>query len=222
MPGIESNAVEPTKDELRGLSVMQKALRLAPTYGLVILMFGLIVLFSILLPNTFPTMLNLRVDPVRQGDHRASVAGGDDPDGGGPDRPDGRLRHRAVAHPGDQPADDLRPALAGGGRDRAGPGRHHRCAERPAGRGRADRQLHRHAWHRHRALRAGAVAHRRAADGRHLAGRVSWPSTAPSSSACRSRPITCWRSPWPCGSSSNTRPSAATFTPSAPTSVRRS
>lgn len=60
MPSIESNAVEPTKDELRGLNALQKMLRLAPTYGLVILMFGLIILFSILLPNTFPTMLNLR------------------------------------------------------------------------------------------------------------------------------------------------------------------
>lgn len=60
MPGIESNAVEPTKDELSGLSAGQKLARLAPTYGLVILMFGLIVLFSVLLPNTFPTMLNLR------------------------------------------------------------------------------------------------------------------------------------------------------------------
>jgi ribose transport system permease protein len=60
MPGIESNAVEPTKDELRGLTPVQKMLRLAPTYGLVILMLGLIVLFSILLPTTFPTVLNLR------------------------------------------------------------------------------------------------------------------------------------------------------------------
>jgi ribose transport system permease protein len=60
MPGIESNAVEPTKDELRGLSTWQKLARLAPTYGLVILMFGLIILFSVLLPNTFPTVLNLR------------------------------------------------------------------------------------------------------------------------------------------------------------------
>jgi ribose transport system permease protein len=60
MPGIESNAVEPTKDELRGLTPVAKALRLAPTYGLVILMLGLILLFSILLPNTFPTLLNLR------------------------------------------------------------------------------------------------------------------------------------------------------------------
>jgi ribose transport system permease protein len=60
MPGIESNAVEPTKDELRGLSPVQRVLRLAPSYGLVILMLGLILLFSLLLPNTFPTLLNLR------------------------------------------------------------------------------------------------------------------------------------------------------------------
>jgi ribose transport system permease protein len=60
MPSIESNAVEPTKDELRGLSAGQKLVRLAPTYGLVILMVGLILLFSILLPNTFPTVLNVR------------------------------------------------------------------------------------------------------------------------------------------------------------------
>lgn len=60
MPGIESNAVEPTKDELRGLPPLRKLSRLLPTYGLVILMFGLIVVFSILLPTTFPTMLNLR------------------------------------------------------------------------------------------------------------------------------------------------------------------
>lgn len=60
MPGIESNAVEPTKDELRGLGRAQRLARLAPTYGLVILTFGLIAAFSILLPNTFPTLLNLR------------------------------------------------------------------------------------------------------------------------------------------------------------------
>ncbi len=60
MPGIDSNAIEPTKDELKGLSPLKKALRLAPTYGLVILMVGLILTFSVLLPNTFPTLLNLR------------------------------------------------------------------------------------------------------------------------------------------------------------------
>lgn len=60
MPGIDSNAIEPTKDELKGLSAPRKLLRLAPTYGLVILMFALVILFSLLLPDTFPTVLNLR------------------------------------------------------------------------------------------------------------------------------------------------------------------
>ncbi len=60
MPGIDSNAVEPTRDELLGLTPLQKAVRLAPTYGLVILMVALIALFSLTLPETFPTMLNLR------------------------------------------------------------------------------------------------------------------------------------------------------------------
>ena len=60
MPSIESNALEPTKDEIAHLSTGAKLLRLIPVYGLVILMFGLIVLFSVLLPNTFPTALNVR------------------------------------------------------------------------------------------------------------------------------------------------------------------
>jgi len=60
MNSVESDALEPTRDELAQLSVGGKLLRLVPVYGLVILMLGLIVLFSILLPNTFPTMLNVR------------------------------------------------------------------------------------------------------------------------------------------------------------------
>ncbi|MEM9043597.1 MAG: ABC transporter permease [Pseudomonadota bacterium] len=60
MQSIESDALEPTKAELKGLGFGAKLLRLLPVYGLVILMAGLIVLFSILLPETFPTMLNLR------------------------------------------------------------------------------------------------------------------------------------------------------------------
>ncbi|MEM8540532.1 MAG: ABC transporter permease [Pseudomonadota bacterium] len=60
MQSIESDALEPTKAELRELTIGQKLMRLAPTYGLVILTFALLLLFSILLPNTFPTMLNLR------------------------------------------------------------------------------------------------------------------------------------------------------------------
>jgi len=60
MNSVESDALEPTRDELARLSGPQKAMRLVPVYGLVILMFGLIILFSILLPNTFPTKLNVR------------------------------------------------------------------------------------------------------------------------------------------------------------------
>lgn len=60
MSSIKSTALEPTAVELQGLSTSQKMWRLAPVYGLPIFMVGLIVLFSILLPNTFPTMLNLR------------------------------------------------------------------------------------------------------------------------------------------------------------------
>lgn len=60
MQSIESDALEPTKSEMRGLSFGAKLIRLAPVYGLVILTIGLALLFSILLPNTFPTLLNLR------------------------------------------------------------------------------------------------------------------------------------------------------------------
>lgn len=60
MNSVESDALEPTRDELAKLSTFGKLLRLIPVYGLVILMFGLIILFSVLLPNTFPTQLNVR------------------------------------------------------------------------------------------------------------------------------------------------------------------
>ncbi|MBB4195601.1 ribose transport system permease protein [Rhizobium aethiopicum] len=60
MQSIESTALEPTKSEMAGLSTGQKIGRLIPVYGLVILTLGLIVLFSILLPDTFPTVLNVR------------------------------------------------------------------------------------------------------------------------------------------------------------------
>ncbi len=60
MNSIQSDALEPTRDELAGLTVMQRLIRLAPVYGLVILTAFLIILFSVLLPDTFPTVLNLR------------------------------------------------------------------------------------------------------------------------------------------------------------------
>ena len=60
MQSIKSTALEPTAPELEKMSGGQKIARLIPVYGLPICMVLLIVLFSILLPNTFPTMLNFR------------------------------------------------------------------------------------------------------------------------------------------------------------------
>ena len=60
MQSIESNALEPTRAELKDLTLLQKLIRLAPVYGLVILTGSLILLFTVLLPDTFPTMLNVR------------------------------------------------------------------------------------------------------------------------------------------------------------------
>lgn len=60
MPSIESDALEPTRDELAGARLGTRLGRLLPVYGLVILMVALIVAFSILLPDTFPTVLNVR------------------------------------------------------------------------------------------------------------------------------------------------------------------
>lgn len=60
MQSIESNALEPTKAELKKLGLFGKLWRLLPVYGLVLLTLLLIALFTVLLPDTFPTMLNLR------------------------------------------------------------------------------------------------------------------------------------------------------------------
>lgn len=60
MQSIRSSALEPTPSELRKLSFAQKLVRVLPVYGLPILALLLIITFSILLPRTFPTLLNLR------------------------------------------------------------------------------------------------------------------------------------------------------------------
>ncbi|KXF92404.1 ABC transporter permease [Phaeobacter inhibens] len=60
MQSLKSNALEPTRAELSKLTLSARLMRFLPVYGLVILTVGLIILFSILLPNTFPTVLNLR------------------------------------------------------------------------------------------------------------------------------------------------------------------
>src|SRR5258708_2125549 len=60
MQSIKSSALEPTRSELAVLSRWQAIGRLAPVYGLPILTILLIVFFSLLLPDTFPTALNAR------------------------------------------------------------------------------------------------------------------------------------------------------------------
>ena len=60
MQSIKSDALEPTRGELAGLTRREAMRRTLPAYGLPILTVALIVLFSVMLPDTFPTMLNLR------------------------------------------------------------------------------------------------------------------------------------------------------------------
>ena len=57
---VKTTALEPTRAELRGLPLGARIVRLLPVYGLVILTVLLAVIFSILLPQTFPTVLNAR------------------------------------------------------------------------------------------------------------------------------------------------------------------
>jgi ribose transport system permease protein len=60
MQSLRSNALEPTRLELATLSPRQQIMRLLPVYGLPILTVLLVIFFSLLLPRTFPTLLNLR------------------------------------------------------------------------------------------------------------------------------------------------------------------
>jgi ribose transport system permease protein len=60
MQSLQSNALEPTRSELARLSTGEKIRRMLPVYGLPLLTVALILLFSILLPDTFPTALNAR------------------------------------------------------------------------------------------------------------------------------------------------------------------
>jgi ribose transport system permease protein len=57
---IKSDALEPTRAELENASVGERLLKRLPVYGLPILAVFLIVMFSLILPETFPTLLNVR------------------------------------------------------------------------------------------------------------------------------------------------------------------
>jgi len=60
MQSLKSNALEPTRSELAGMSRGRAIVRLLPVYGLPILTVLLILLFSLLLPDSFPTAINAR------------------------------------------------------------------------------------------------------------------------------------------------------------------
>ncbi len=60
MQSLQSNALEPTRSELAKLGPVERLMRMVPVYGLPLLTLGLIIVFSILLPDTFPTALNAR------------------------------------------------------------------------------------------------------------------------------------------------------------------
>src|ERR1044071_4201904 len=60
MQSLKSNALEPTRAELKALSGAQRVLRVLPIYGLPILTVLLIAFFSFLLPQSFPTAINAR------------------------------------------------------------------------------------------------------------------------------------------------------------------
>ena len=60
MPSLESNALEPTRSELARMSRGEAIRQQLPVYGLPLLTLLLVAVFSVLLPDTFPTALNLR------------------------------------------------------------------------------------------------------------------------------------------------------------------
>ncbi len=60
MQSLKSTALEPTRAELAGLGRAEAIRRMLPVYGLPLLTLVLGILFSVLLPDTFPTALNAR------------------------------------------------------------------------------------------------------------------------------------------------------------------
>lgn len=60
MQSLKSRALEPTRSELAAMSRREALWRLLPVYGLPLLAVALAIVFSILLPNTFATLFNVR------------------------------------------------------------------------------------------------------------------------------------------------------------------
>lgn len=61
MQSLKSDALEPDPSDLKGKSLGHTLLALLPVYGLVLITLLLTGLFALLLPQTFPTLLNFRL-----------------------------------------------------------------------------------------------------------------------------------------------------------------
>ena len=217
---IKSTALEPTRAELAGLSAFERVKRLVPVYGLVILTVAARAPVQRPAAGHVPDAVEPPLDHLRQGDHRHPLARRDDPDGRGQDRPDGRLRHRAVAHSGDQPAD---PDTAFPGRSRCSS-----CSRSARASGSSTALLVEVAQIDAfiATLGTGTILYAIAmwhSKGRQIVGvapgRLLCAERRRSCSACRSPASTCWRSRSRSGSCSNICRSAAISMRSAP--IRR-
>ena len=115
---IKSTALEPTRSELAGLSFGATSAppraRLRPGHPHRVARAAVQRAVARHVPDAAQSALDHR----RQIDHRDPLARRDDPDGDRQDRPDRRLRHRAVAHSRDQPANQ---SSAFPGRSRSSP-----------------------------------------------------------------------------------------------------
>ena len=175
MQSLEAAHSSRPRPNSKGCPFGKRLMRFLPVYGLVILTVFLIGLFSVLLPNTFPTMLNLRSIVSDKAIIALLSLGAMIPMAAG--RIDLTVGYGIVLW--HILAISMQTMLGlpwpDGCGDCAAFGRVHRVPEWVAGRGCQDRQLHRDARHRHSPLCPGALAHRRAADGRAVAGRVSTP-----------------------------------------------
>ena len=145
--------------------------RAISVWGLLVLLVLLVIVFSLLKPDTFLTYFNIR-SILSNKSVQALVAlsvfipmtaNQFDLSAGFNVGISQVLRHRAAG---------AGPALVGRGHRRRPDGRVRRPAERPAGDADQDRFLHRHPRHRHRALRPERLVHRRPAGARRPAAGV--------------------------------------------------
>ncbi len=149
---LQSDALEPTRAELAGLSTSERIRRLLPVYGLPLIALLLIALFSALFSRHVSDARERERAYRQQSHHRVAVHGGARSDGCRQDRSHDRLRNRTLAHSRDQPATELSYAMVGRGFPGPSARRRLRPDQCASGRVRPDRRFCRDARHRHHHL----------------------------------------------------------------------